>query len=131
MILEDVVFDGIRFETGPQNALNPEELAKKVDSSGLRFDVDTANRENWLFVGRPVVNQYMQTQEPGHIKNVVIRNVSVVGPTSYAGFLFSGSDETHRADGLVIENVEAFGKKIGPGAPTIHLGDFLDNVEIK
>ena len=131
MILEDVVFDGIRFETGPQNALNPEELAKKVDSSGLRFDVDTANRENWLFVGRPVVNRYMQIQEPGHIKNVVIRNISVVGPTSYAGFLFSGSDESHRTDGLTIENVEAFGKKIGPGAPTIHLGDFLDNVEVK
>ena len=131
--MEDVLFENIRFETGKENALSPEALEKMkdIDTKSLRFDIDVANKDNWLFVGRPTVNQYMKTQEPGYIKNVVIRNISVDGPASYCGILFSGADESHRTEGLTIENVSLFGTKLGPDSPLIHIGDFIDNVEIK
>lgn len=133
MRMEDVLFENIRFETGKENALSPEALEKMkdIDTKSLRFDIDVANKDNWLFVGRPTVNQYMKTQEPGYIKNVVIRNISVDGPASYCGILFSGADEIHRTEGLTIENVSLFGTKLGPDSPLIHIGDFIDNVEIK
>jgi hypothetical protein len=133
MRMEDITFEDIRFETGKENALSPEALEKmkSIDTSTLRFDVDVANKDNWLFVGRPVVNVYMRTKEPGYIKNVVIRNVSVTGPASYCGILFSGADEEHRTDGLTIENFVLFGEKQTSDSPLIHIGDFIDNVEVK
>lgn len=133
MRMEDITFEDIRFETGKENALSPEALEKmkSIDTSTLRFDVDVANKDNWLFVGRPVVNMYMRTKEPGYIKNVVIRNVSVTGPASYCGILFSGADEEHRTDGLMIENFVLFGEKQTSDSPLIHIGDFIDNVEVK
>ncbi len=131
MRLENVLFEDIRFETGPENALPADALGKELDVANLRFDVDTANKENWLFVGRPAVNMYMKTQAPGYVKNITIRNVSVVGPLSYCGILFNGFDAEHNTDGLVIENVSAFGKKLDADSPLIHIGDFTENVSVQ
>lgn len=133
MRMEDVLFENICFETGVENALSPEALEKmkQINTSTLRFDVDVANKDNWLFVGRPTVNRYMKTQEFGYIKNVVIRNVSVDGPASYCGVLFSGADAEHRTEGLTIDNFVLFGEKQDVKSPLIHIGDFIDDVEIK
>ncbi len=133
MRLEDVYFGNIRFETGVENALSPEALEKMkdIDTKSLRFDIDVANKDNWLFVGRPAVNQYMKTKEPGHMKNIVVRNISVVGPLSYCGILFSGADEEHRTQGLTIENVTLFGEKVDEKSPIIHIGDFIDDVTVQ
>lgn len=133
MRMENVLFEKIRFETGKENALSPEALAKmkELDVSKLRFDVDVANKDNWLFVGRPVVNQYMKTKEPGYIKNVTIRDITVVGPTSYCGILFSGADAEHRTEGLTVENATVFGVKLDKDSPLVHIGDFIDDVKIQ
>ena len=133
MRMEDVLFENIRFETGEENALSPEALEKmkNLDSSKLRFDIDVANKDNWLFVARPVVNQYMRTKEPGYIKNVTIRNVTVDGAISYCGLLFSGADAEHRFEGLTIENVEIYGQKFDKASPLLHVGDFIDDVDVK
>ena len=133
MKMEDILFENIRFEMDAENALSHEALEKMkdLDAKTLRFDVDVANKDNWLFVGRPAVNMYMKTKVPGHIKNVAIRNVSVVGPTSYCGILFSGADEEHRTEGLSLENVSIFGTKLDANSPLLHLGEFLDDVSIK
>ena len=132
MRMEDVLFEDIRFEMGQENALPPEALEqmKNLDTSKLRFDIDVKNKDNWLFVGRPVVNQYMKTQEPGYIKNITIRNITVDGPTSYCGILFSGADKEHTTEGLTIENVEVFGEKLDKKSPLIHIGDFISNVTL-
>ncbi len=133
MRLENVSFNNIRFETGAENALSPEALEKMkdIDTKSLRFDIDVANKDNWLFVGRPAVNQYMKTQEPGYMKNIAVRNISVVGPLSYCGILFSGADEEHRTQGLTIENVTLFGEKVDEKSPIIHIGDFIDDVTVQ
>lgn len=132
MKMEDVTLENIRFEMGEENALPAEALEKMktLDTSRLRFDIDVANKDNWLFVGRPTVNQYMHTQEPGYISNVTIRGITVTGPTSYCGILFSGADENHRTDGLTIEDVVVFGEKLDANSPLIHVGDFIDNVKL-
>lgn len=133
MIMEDVTMENIRFETGKENALPPEEIARmgSMDTSNLKFNVDVANKDNWLFVGRPVVNQYMKTQEPGYIKNIVIRNISVTGPTSYCAILFNGADAEHTTEGVTIENFTVFGEKQDKDSPRIRLGDFISDVEVK
>ncbi len=133
MKMEDALFENIRFETGVENALSPEALEKMkdLDVSKLRFDIDVANRDNWLFVARPTVNRYMQVQEPGHIANVTIRNITVEGLPSFCGMLFSGADETHRFKGLSIENVTVFGQKLDAASPLVRIGDFIDDVSIK
>ncbi len=133
MRMENVLFDNIRFETGKENALSEEALKKmkSIDTTKLRFDIDVDNKDNWLFVGRPTVNRYMETQEPGYIKNVTIRNVSVTGPASYCGILFSGADENHKTEGLAIENFELFGEKQDVNSPLIHIGENITDVKIK
>ena len=133
MRMEDVTFENIRFETGKENALSPEALEKmkSIDTKTLRFDVDVANKDNWIFVGRPAVNQYMRTQEPGYVKNITIKNITVTGPASYCGILFNGVDDEHSTDGLTIENFVLFGQKQTADSPLIHIGDFTKNVEIK
>ena len=133
MRLEDVLFENIRFETGVENALSQEALEKmkEIDTSKLRFDIDVANKDNWLFVGRPVVNQYMKTKEPGYMKNIVVRNISVEGPLSYCGLLFSGADAEHRTEGLTVENVSLFGEKVDSDSSIVHIGEFIDDVTVK
>ena len=55
----------------------------------------------------------------------------MTGDLSYAGILFNGADETHRTDGVTLENITVFGKKLDANSPLIHIGDHTDNVEIK
>lgn len=133
MRMEDVTMEDIRFETGKENALPPEEVERMrtMDTSKLKFNVDVANKDNWLFVGRPVVNQYMETQEPGYLKNVVIRNISVTGPLSYCAILFNGADAEHTTEGVTIENFTVFGEKQDKDSTRIRLGDFISGVEVK
>ena len=131
MRLENLLFEKLRFEMSRENAISPEAAEASVDTQNLRFDMDTAETKNWLFVGRPVVNQYMQTQVPGFIRSCVIRDITVTGPVSYAGFLFSGADEEHDFDGLSLENITLFGEKMAPDSPRLHLGDFLKNAEVQ
>ncbi|MDO4587948.1 MAG: glycosyl hydrolase family 28 protein [Planctomycetia bacterium] len=128
MRLENILLENLRFETGLENALNSEAM---VDAKTLRFDIDTPAKENWLFVGRPVVNRYMQTQVPGFIRDCTIRNISVTGPVSYAGILFSGADDEHTTDGLFIENIILFNEKMPTDSPRLHFGDHLNNVEVR
>ena len=131
MRLENILLENLRFEMGRENALDPDSTATDPDTGAIRFDIDTQAKENWLFVGRPAVNQYMQTQSPGHIRDCTIRNITVTGPISYAGILFSGADAEHQTSGLTIENVTLFGEKMPPESPRLHLGDFLENVTVQ
>ena len=72
----------------------------------------------------------MRTKEPGYIKNVTIRNITVDGAISYCGLLFSGADAEHRFEGLTIENVEIYGQKLDKTSPLLHVGDFIDDVSV-
>lgn len=131
MRLEDLLFEDLRFEMGKENAMNPQAMGKGINTDKLRFDIDVKSNENWLFVGRPVVNQYMKTKVPGHIKNCTIRNITVSGPASYCGILFSGADPDHRTDGLLFENISLFGTKLNADSPQFHIGNYTDHVKIE
>ncbi len=131
MRLENLLFENIRFEIGKESKSSPLDNNKKVDVKNLRFDIDTPAKEIWLFVGRPAVNQYMETKVPGYIKNCAIKNITVQGTPSFCGILFSGANEEHKTEGLTIENITLFDKKLNEKAPEINIGDFTKDVTIQ
>ena len=130
MKLENLLFEKMRFEIGTPNAAAETSAEDRPKTEGIRFDIDTGAKENWLFVGRPVVNQYMRTQSPGHIADCVIRDITVTGQEAFCGILFSGADTEHRTRGLTIENVSLFGRPLTKNSPALSLGEFLDDVKI-
>ncbi|MBO7678977.1 MAG: hypothetical protein J6S75_04840 [Thermoguttaceae bacterium] len=130
MRMENLLFENLRFEANPKFELTDSDN-RQIDFNNLRFDVDTADKETWLFVGRPAVNRYMKTQVPGYIRDVTIRDITVTGPVGYYGILFSGADEDHTTEGVLIENVVLFGEKQGSDSPRIHLQQFLTGGEIR
>lgn len=131
MKLEDLLFENIRFEKGEAAPTAAEVTDKKIDTSKLRFDIDTNNKEHWLFVAQPAVNQYMQTKVPGHISRCVIRNITAEGTPVFCGILFAGKDSEHRTVGVTLENIDLFGKKLTEKSPELNIGSFVDSVIVK
>lgn len=130
MRMENLLFENLHFEAEPKFELTDIDH-RQIDFKNLRFDVDTAAKETWLFVGRPVVNEYMKTKVPGYIRNVTIRNVTVTGPIGYYGILFSGADAEHTTEGVLLENIVLFGEKQGNDSFRIHFHQFLTDGEVR
>lgn len=131
MALSNLLFEKIRFEIGDPNTSPKTDADQRPETAGIRFDIDTGAKENWLFVGRPAVNQYMTLKKPGHIADCVLRDISVTGVPEYCGILFSGADAEHKTDGLTVEGMTLFGRPLEADSANVHLGDFLDRVEIR
>ncbi len=83
-----------------------------------------------LVVVRPVVNQYMRTQVPGHVRGILFEDIAVEGskPGEY-GILVSGADDAHRAAGVTFRRVTVQGRAIDRAAHGVTVGPHTDGVE--
>jgi hypothetical protein len=95
MILENVTFEDIRLEGAGQG-----ELARI----------------------RPVVNQYMAKKVPGHIRNILFRNVEVTGAPGQYAITVENYDGTYRSEGVTFENVVIAGEPLRDGSPRLKIG---------
>lgn len=70
------------------------------------------NGQKDLLSIRPVINQYMRTKVPGHINNIIFKNITVTGIAGKYGIWLAGADENHSVSGVTFTNFSVSGEKI-------------------
>jgi hypothetical protein len=71
---------------------------------------------------RPVVNQYMQTKVPGHIRDVRFRNLTVTGAPGPYLVQLTGADAEHAVSNVTFDNITVAGEKLAPSSKRLEIG---------
>ncbi len=78
---------------------------------------------------RPVVNQYMRKQTPGHIANIRFENVTIAGkPGEYLVQLI-GADAQHRVKDVTFGNVTILDRPLTADSKNVQIGEHVEAVE--
>ena len=83
-----------------------------------------------LFRAKPVVNQYMRTRVPGHVKGISFEDVTVSGDAGPCLVEVAGADADHRADGLRFRRVTIGGEPLKEGSPRLKVGPHAGGVTV-
>jgi hypothetical protein len=124
-LVQDVVFENIRFEI-EDNPLLPKYQSSR-DEKYVVTEQDKYCPQLFVLIIRE--NNYSHDKERGHIRNVLFKDISVIGkcfPRSY----FVGYDSEHQVKDVRIENLRINGKRITSiDEGRIKIGDHVENVE--
>jgi hypothetical protein len=77
---------------------------------------------------KPVVNQYMQTKVPGHVRGVRFTNVEVYGKPGPYLMQLEGADAEHQVRDVSFENVTVLGQPLTTNSPYMKVGPQVDGV---
>lgn len=77
---------------------------------------------------KPVVNQYMRNQVPGHVKDVRFRRVTVAGQPGAYRVQLIGADSSHQVRDVTLDNVEILGERLASGSPRLQIGEQVEGV---
>lgn len=78
---------------------------------------------------KPVVNQYMRNQVPGHVRNVTFRNVTLTGEPGEYLVQLEGADAGHRVVSVRFENVSVRSRPLTAESPELRVGQQVEGVE--
>jgi len=72
---------------------------------------------------KPVINQYMKTKVPGHIRNMEFKNISITGePGEDRNLIWlGGADPDHLVSDITFENITWFGEVIDENSPAVNI----------
>lgn len=77
---------------------------------------------------RPVVNQYMRTKVPGHIRNVRFEDVTLQGRPGDYLVQVEGADAEHDVRDVTLQNVSIRGSKLTDESAHMRVGKHAENV---
>ena len=77
---------------------------------------------------KPVINQYMRTQVPGHVSQVRFRNLKVSGQPGPYRVQLSGADEAHEVRDVTFQGVEILGVALGKDSERLEVGPRVSGV---
>jgi len=77
---------------------------------------------------KPVVNQYMQTKVPGHVRDVQFRNVEVYGAPGPYLIQVEGADAQHQVQDVTLEKVSVLGEALKADSPSLKVGQQVEGV---
>jgi polygalacturonase len=77
---------------------------------------------------KPVVNQYMQTKVPGHVRGVQFKNVEVYGAPGPYLIQMEGADAQHQVQDVTLEKVRVLGEELKADSPNLKLGQQVEGV---
>ena len=80
---------------------------------------------------KPVVNQYMRNQVPGHVSKVSFRNLNVSGKPGPYRVQLSGADENHDIQDVSLENLNILGVTLDKASDRLQVGQYVTNVQFK
>jgi hypothetical protein len=73
-------------------------------------------------------NKYNKTQVPGSIRNIVLKNVGLVGKDGSYSIVIRGFSDQYGIDGVRFEHCTISGHPITERSPNVHIGQFARNV---
>ena len=77
---------------------------------------------------RPVVNQYMQTKVPGHVRSVTFSNVNVSGTPGACLIELEGADAQHQVQDVTFQKVKVLGQELKADSPNLKVGQQVEGV---
>lgn len=77
---------------------------------------------------KPVVNQYMRNKVPGHVQNILFRNVTLTGQAGAYRVQLSGADADHAVRNVRFENVEILGERLAAGSDRLEVGEHVEGI---
>ena len=77
---------------------------------------------------KPVVNQYMQTKVPGHVRGVHFRNVEVYGAPGPYLIQLEGADAQHQVQDVTLQKVRVLGQDLKADSPNLNVGQQVEGV---
>ena len=82
---------------------------------------------------RPTVNQYMQLRQPGHINDVVFRDIQVTGDLAVdeGKVVLIGADQRHRVENVRLENVSFNHEPIDQTSSRIQCGENVNGLSFE
>lgn len=80
---------------------------------------------------RPTVNQYMRTEVPGRISNILFRNVQLIGEERGGkyGIWIKGADPEHRVTDVRFEDVSWFNHLLDEDSDQVRIEGDTQNIE--
>lgn len=78
---------------------------------------------------RPVVNQYMRKQTPGHIADIRFENVTLTGKTGEYLVQLIGADAEHRVKNVAFENLSVLGQILTANSENVQIGEYVEGVK--
>jgi polygalacturonase len=78
---------------------------------------------------KPVVNQYMQTKVPGHVRDVQFKNVEVEGAPGPYLIQLEGADAQHQVQDVGLEKVKVLGQELKSDSPNMKVGQQVKGVK--
>ena len=79
---------------------------------------------------KPVVNQYMRNQVPGHVQDIRFRRVTIAGQPGAYRVQLAGADALHAVRDVTLEDVEILGEKLAAGSPRLQVGEHVEGVRL-
>lgn len=89
------------------------------------------NGQKDLLSIKPVINQYMRNKVPGHINNIIFKNITVTGVAGKYGVWLAGADENHSVTGVTFTNFSILGEKLTKGSKNLHVDNWVYNFDCK
>ncbi len=80
---------------------------------------------------KPVVNQYMRTKVPGHVRNVKFKDVVVSGQPGACLVQLSGADEQHQVQDVLFENIVIGGSKLTGDSERVQKGANAEKIKFQ
>ena len=78
---------------------------------------------------KPTVNQYMKTKAPGHVTQVVFRNVQLTGAPGGYRIQLKGADSQHGVRHVKFEDVSILGKPLTDAYPNLSIDSNVEDAQ--
>jgi formylglycine-generating enzyme required for sulfatase activity len=129
--MEDITVtdcDIIHYAVNPPFLLEPGEnmVLRNVTFQDIRVDGD--GQRDFITL-HPTVNQYMRVKEPGSIRNVLFKDITLSMPgKGLAYVIVEGADDKHTVQDVTFQNVVRCGKLLAPGQPGVAVGPYTSGI---
>jgi hypothetical protein len=110
--------DVIHFVRGIVMEPGEELVLEKVRVENLRIE---GIGQSELLTVRPMINHYMRTKAPGHIRDILFRDIAVTGAPGRYAILLENWDEKHGVRDVVLDNVTVNGQAVDAAWPNLRV----------
>jgi hypothetical protein len=77
---------------------------------------------------KPTINQYMRTQTPGFVSNVVFKNVSISGGSGDYLVQLEGATPEHNVQNVTFDNVVILDQPLTRESPRMQIGNHVTDL---
>ncbi len=75
------------------------------------------------------INRFNKKKVPGHIRNILLKNVKLTGKDGPYQIVIKGYSDQYPVDGVTFQHCKINGRPITADSPNVHIGEFTKNIK--